>query len=175
MSKQQPGNPVDADTGYEACYACGKCTSGCPTAGEMDIPPHRVMRLLQLGATQGLLAASGPWQCVGCQTCLARCPNQIDIPAALAQLRHEAYARGHVQHAGGAVVFDRLFLGMLRRHGRVNDAVVALRYKLRQGGLLKDWRLGLRMWRAGKLKLRASSVADPAELEPLFDAGREED
>ena len=31
------------------CYQCGKCSAGCPMAGQMDIPPTRLIRLLQLG------------------------------------------------------------------------------------------------------------------------------
>jgi ferredoxin len=50
------------------CYQCGKCTAGCPTAAQMDIPPTRLIRLLQLGDSESALRAGSIWQCVSCQT-----------------------------------------------------------------------------------------------------------
>ncbi len=160
---------VDTETGFLSCYQCAKCTSGCPVADRMDLKPHQVMRLLQLGETEELLAAGGPWQCVGCETCTARCPNDVDISVALAQIREEALKRGIVAGAGNKPFFDDLFLGMIKRRGRVNDGMLVMRYKLHAGGMLKDWRLGLKMFKAGKLKLRTPSVARMNEVAGLFE------
>ena len=41
-------------------------------------------------------------------------------------------------------------------------------FKLRAGGLLRDWRLGLKMWRAGKMKLTLPKVQDTDSVERLF-------
>jgi len=160
---------VDKATGFAACYGCAKCTSGCPTAHRMDLKPHQIMRLLQLGRTDEILAASAPWRCVGCQTCRARCPNAIDIPAAMVQIRGAALGAGPVAGAGGIPFFDKLFLDMIRRGGRVNDGLVAFRYRLKRGGLLEDWRIGLKMLRAGKLKMRTPRVADVRDVARLFE------
>ena len=159
---------MDKATGFAACYGCAKCTSGCPTAHRMDLKPHQIMRLLQLGKTDEVLAASAPWRCVGCQTCLARCPNAIDIPAAMAQIRVAALGAGR-RGAGGIPLFDKLFLDMVRRGGRANDGLVAFRYRLKRGGLLEDWRIGLKMLRAGKLKMRTPRVADVRDVARLFE------
>src|SRR5450755_1019811 len=63
------------------CYQCGKCTAGCPTAGQMDIPPTHLIRLLQLGDSQSALRAGSIWQCVSCQTRTTRCPKRVDCAA----------------------------------------------------------------------------------------------
>ncbi len=168
-----PRGLVDAATGFLSCFGCAKCTAGCPTADSMDLKPHQVMRLLQLGHDEELLAASAPWRCVGCQTCLARCPNGVDIPAALAQVREAALRRGPPDSAGGIPVFDELFLDMVRRRGRANDGLVAFRYRLRTGGLTADWKMGLRMLRAGKMKLRTPAVADREAVARLFEEADE--
>jgi heterodisulfide reductase subunit C len=141
----------------------------------MDLKPHQVMRLLQLGQVEEVLAASGPWRCVGCQTCLARCPNAVDIPAVLARVRQAQLGRRSPVGAGGIVDFDELFLDMVRRRGRVNDGLVAFRYRMRTGGLFDDWRLGLKMLKAGKMRLRTAPVIDRDGVARLFEAGGEED
>lgn len=160
---------MDNTTGFAACYGCGKCTSGCPAAHRMDLKPHQIMRLLQLGRTDELLAASAPWRCVGCQTCRARCPNGIDIPAVLVQIRGAALRAGSAAGAGGIPLFDELFLDMIRRGGRANDGLVALRYRLKRGGLFEDWRIGLKMLRAGKLKMRTPRVANVRDVARIFE------
>ncbi len=160
---------VEAECGFGSCYGCGKCTSGCPVAERMEITPHQMMRLLQLGEIEELLAATAPWLCVGCQTCLARCPNKVDIPLALAQIRSEALKRGITANAGNIPFFDDLLLGMIERSGRVNDGMMAFRYQLHAGGLLNDWRIGLKMFRAGKMKLRVPGVVDTESVKKLFD------
>ena len=160
---------VEAECGFESCYGCGKCTSGCPVANQMEITPHQMMRLLQLGEIEQLLAAAAPWLCLSCQTCFARCPNNVDIPTALAQIRCEALKRGITVNAGNIPFFDDLMLGMIERSGRVNDGMMAFRYQLHAGGLLNDWRIGLKMFRAGKMKLRVPGVKDTESVKKLFD------
>jgi len=164
-----PEIKIDDETCFAQCFSCAKCTSGCPVADEMDIKPHQAMRLLQLGEIEQLLAAESPWLCIGCQTCLARCPNNVDIPGAFSRIRQEAIDRGQLDKAGNVPVFDELMLGMIKRRGRVNDGVMAVRYKLKAGGLFKDWRMGLKMFRAGKLKLFAKGVADRSSVSGLFE------
>ncbi len=163
-----PTAVVGDETGFQSCYGCAKCTSGCPVAEQMDIKPHQMVRLLQLGRIEELLSAAGPWLCVGCQTCLARCPNKVDIPLALAYIRSEAIRRGTVENAGNILFFDELLLRMIERRGRVNDGLMALRYKLRAGGLLRDWRIGMKMFKAGKLKLTVPGVVDTDSVRRLF-------
>lgn len=156
-------------TGFPSCYGCAKCTAGCPVADQMDIKPHQAMRLLQLGRAEELVPAGAQWKCVGCQTCLARCPNRVDIPAVWTHFRGEALRQGRTEQAGTIPLLDELMLGAIRRRGRVNDSVMAMRFKLRAGGLLKDWRLGLKMWKTGKLRLFVPGVKDAPSVERLFE------
>jgi len=168
---------IDEETCYAQCFSCAKCTSGCPVADDMDIKPHQAMRLLQLGQTEELVGAESPWLCIGCQTCLGRCPNNVDIPSAFSRIRQEAISRGQLDKAGTVPLFDDLMLGMIERNGRVNDALMAAKYKFKAGGLLKDWRMGLKMFRAGKMKLFMKGVEDRAGVARLFEkhTGKSED
>ncbi|MDP6636718.1 MAG: 4Fe-4S dicluster domain-containing protein [Phycisphaerae bacterium] len=164
-----PEIKIDEETCYAQCFSCAKCTSGCPVADEMDIKPHQAMRLLQLGEVDQLVVAASPWICVGCQTCLGRCPNNVDIPSAFSRIRQEAIERGQLDNAGNVPLFDDIMLGMIKRKGRVNDGLMAAKFKFKAGGLFKDWRMGLKMLKAGKMKLFMKGVNDRAGVAGLFD------
>ncbi|MFL7807317.1 MAG: 4Fe-4S dicluster domain-containing protein, partial [Anaerolineae bacterium] len=59
------------------CYQCGKCSAGCPIAFEMDYPPHQVIRGVQMGMRDLVLASSTIWLCAACETCSTRCPQDV--------------------------------------------------------------------------------------------------
>jgi heterodisulfide reductase subunit C len=77
-----------------ACYQCGKCTAGCPVGEVMEIPPHQVIRLLQIGQPGRALAAQTIWTCAACLTCAARCPKDVDLARIMEALRTIALRRG---------------------------------------------------------------------------------
>lgn len=76
-----------------SCNLCGKCTAGCPIANVMDIKPHQVVRLAQIGAGF-LLGSKTIWLCACCLTCVSRCPKQIDIPKIMESLRTLILSKG---------------------------------------------------------------------------------
>lgn len=69
------------------CIQCGKCTAGCPASHGMDILPHQVIRLLQLGQIEKLLDSKAIWSCAACFTCVSRCPRGVDISKIMEALR----------------------------------------------------------------------------------------
>ncbi len=70
-----------------SCYQCGKCSAGCPIAFAMDLLPHQVIRLLQLGLVSEVENSSAPWYCVGCLTCMTRCPRGVDVSRVMEAIR----------------------------------------------------------------------------------------
>ena len=60
------------------CYQCGCCTAGCPIGEDMDPPPSKAIRLLQLDRADELLKSSGIWMCASCLVCGTRCPRAVD-------------------------------------------------------------------------------------------------
>jgi heterodisulfide reductase subunit C len=70
-----------------ACYQCGKCTAGCPLAFSMDILPHTIIRLMQLGQVERALSSKSPWHCAACLTCSSRCPKGVDLARVMEALR----------------------------------------------------------------------------------------
>ena len=70
-----------------ACYQCGKCSAGCPSAPFMDLLPHMVIRLLQMGKVAEVLEASSPWLCACCEMCATRCPRGVDVTRVMEAVR----------------------------------------------------------------------------------------
>jgi len=62
-----------------ACYQCGKCSSGCPSADRMDNIPSQFIKLIQLGMDEKVKKSNTPWVCLTCFICTVRCPKGIDI------------------------------------------------------------------------------------------------
>lgn len=75
----------------KVCLQCGKCTSGCPFAEDMDYTPHQIVHLVQLGLIEELMDSEAIWICATCFTCHSRCPVAIDIAALSDAIRLLAY------------------------------------------------------------------------------------
>lgn len=71
----------------KVCLQCGKCTSGCPFAEEMDYTPHQMVHLAQIGLMDELIRCEAIWFCATCFTCHSRCPMAIDVAALSEALR----------------------------------------------------------------------------------------
>jgi heterodisulfide reductase subunit C len=76
------------------CYQCGNCSGGCPVAFAMDVSPHHIIRLLQLGQEDTALKANTMWLCVSCLQCYSRCPKFVDLSKILEALRQVGLRKG---------------------------------------------------------------------------------
>ena len=181
LATQAAGPPADLAshlhhaTGQSVCdcYQCGKCTAGCPLASEMDIPPHQVLRLLQIGSARHerrALESLSIWLCLTCEACAARCPQNVEIPRIMDHLRHESLRRNRVHPQGRAVLaFHRAFLASLRRGGRLHEVSLIADFKLRTLRLFQDVLLTPKLLARGKLKLRPPRIAGHRAIQRIFD------
>ncbi|MBN1900721.1 4Fe-4S dicluster domain-containing protein [Candidatus Sumerlaeota bacterium] len=69
------------------CYQCGKCSAGCPMVDFMELLPHQVIRLAQIGKWKEICEANTAWICAACLTCSVRCPRGIKIAEVMEALR----------------------------------------------------------------------------------------
>ncbi|HXY42441.1 MAG TPA: 4Fe-4S dicluster domain-containing protein [Vicinamibacteria bacterium] len=155
------------------CYQCGKCSAGCPMAEEMDHPPSRLLRFVQTHEPRheaALLASRAIWLCLGCETCVSRCPNDVDLPRAIDFFREQALAKGVAHREARAILaFHRAFLGSIERHGRLYELELIARYKLATGRLMQDVALAPSMFAKGKIGLLPHRISGREALARIFE------
>jgi len=61
----------------------------------MEYGPDRILRLIQFGQRERLLASRDPWLCLGCEMCGAHCPNDIDIYEVMIALKEISEDMGY--------------------------------------------------------------------------------
>jgi heterodisulfide reductase subunit C len=143
----------------------------------MDVPPTRVMRMLQMGEVERALGAASPWDCVSCQTCTARCPQGVDPAGVMDALRQLAVERGCVPSERRRVLaFQQAFLANIRRNGRLDEIELTALFKLRAfrhdrrlALLFRDAGLAPALRRRGKLHLRGERPAGRAVVARIFE------
>lgn len=158
-----------------ACYGCKKCSNGCPLSFAMDLHPYQVVRLAQLGQVERLEKCRTIWVCASCQTCLTRCPNQVDLPRFMDWLKERLYKGGGSVEQARTLLFHRLFLAEVKTRGRVFEGSLMARYLIKSGGALgpealANARLGLAMFKRGRLKLIPAGTRQRRWLKALFKA-----
>jgi heterodisulfide reductase subunit C len=155
------------------CYQCGKCTAGCPLAAEMDYAPNQILRLLQLGLPgmeDEVLRALSIWLCLTCETCAARCPQEVDLPKIMDHLRQNSLRRRLVHpQARDILAFHRSFLDSIRRNGRLHEVGLISAYKLRTLHLLQDVLVAPKLLARGKLNPLARAIAGQADVARIFE------
>jgi heterodisulfide reductase subunit C2 len=151
------------------CYQCKKCSGGCPAAGLAQMTPSEVIRRLQLGGGEELLESDMVWLCLSCETCFTRCPMRINAAAVMDALRVLAVAKGAPAPKGNMPLFNKLFLGTVKRFGRAYDLPALAAYKLRTGDMADDVKKLPAMLRKGKMAVLPPSGADRKTVRRIFD------
>jgi len=153
----------------ELCYHCHKCTAGCPVVNSMAYGPDRILRMITLEQHDEILRSRDIWLCAGCYTCATYCPNDIDISAVMDALRQIAVARGLPAGERDALLFHRLFLGVVRRLGRSHEAAMLGLFKLlSRVPIYKDMDSGARLFLRGKVPILPESTRSAADVQQIF-------
>jgi heterodisulfide reductase subunit C len=168
VEKQSQGN-------LSACLQCKKCTSGCPVSGWADIKPHELVRLAQLGLQDELLGSRMIWDCTSCQTCVTRCPQQVDIASLNDALRRMSRRARQVNRQTTVPAFNDIFLRTVKKRGRMFEAGLMASFKLRTMQLFSDMgKLPMMLWK-GKMPLWSGKVKGRKQREELFRRARDMD
>ena len=157
-----------ADVSLNRCYQCKKCSVGCPVAGQTESPPSEIIRRLQLGAGDELLQTDLIWTCLSCETCYARCPNEINFAAVIDALRAVALEKGVAKPEGNPPLFNRLFLNTVKTYGRAYDLQMITLYKIGTGNIMADTEKFPTMIKKGKMALLPPSGADKRKVRRIF-------
>jgi heterodisulfide reductase subunit C len=157
----------------QRCYHCRKCTAGCPLAFAMEHNPNRVIRLIQMGRREEVLGSATIWLCVSCETCITRCPNEVDIARMMDVLRQMAIETGVAAKEKNILRFHEAFLANIRMGGRINEPAMMVHYKLKSGDLFSDMAMGIDMFRKGKLSLISPRTKDMRNVRRIFEKTRQ--
>lgn len=157
-----------SDSSVRRCFQCGKCSAGCPMRDFMEHPPNRIVRLLQLGQYERVLAGRSIWYCASCETCSSRCPNKVDLAAIMDALRKCSWdAAGHSKESYVQLA-NKLFLDNIRTYGRQYEMRLAAVFNMKSGQFLKDFMLGPKLITKGKLKMFHQKNKNLPEIEKIF-------
>jgi len=163
VNKKIDGVPI------QRCYHCRKCTAGCPVASYMEYNPNKVVKMIQNGKREEVLNSSTIWLCLSCETCITRCPNQVDIARMMDVLRQMAIESGIGAREKNILKFHESFLSGIKRGGRINEPVMMVQYKLKSGDLFSDMAMGLDMLMKGKLSLLSPRTKDLKLVKDIFE------
>jgi heterodisulfide reductase subunit C len=158
---------VESHANLAACLQCKKCTSGCPVAAMADIKPHEMVRKVQLGQRDEVLASRMLWQCTSCQTCATRCPQNVSVAALNDGLRRMS-VRAKAPTASTAPTFNTIFMNAVRKRGRMNEAGLMAAFKLKTMRLFEDMGKLPMMLLKGKMPLWQRAAPGRGEREALF-------
>jgi heterodisulfide reductase subunit C2 len=157
-----------SEQNVQLCYHCHKCTSGCPVAAEMRYGPDHVLRMVQLGQKDRLLACADIWVCASCETCGTRCPNEIDIARIMDSLRQMAYQEHAQVGEPDALKFHKLFLGLTRLFGRMHEASLMGILTLQTMKLASDVKTIFSLLFKGKAPLLPKPVKDRQTIQQIY-------
>jgi heterodisulfide reductase subunit C len=155
------------------CYYCLRCSAGCPAAYAMDYTPAQILRMVQLGQKEELLSSSAIWLCIGCETCGARCPNEIHAGAVIDALRQMAMAEGVPAAERSVHTMHESFLNSIRLWGRLHELTMILEHKMRSRDLLSNLDMGVEMLLKGKIHPLPKRIEGIEEVRRLFEMGEE--
>jgi heterodisulfide reductase subunit C len=159
---------------FDRCYQCLTCTLGCPMARYMDYPPNELVRMVQLGLKKEVLGCSTIWICASCEACIARCPNDVDIPHLMDVLHQMALREGVKPREPHVKKFHDAFLDPVMRFGRQHEGLMSAEHFMRSRDFsVKTLKvaagLGIGMVTKGKLKiLPPKSGKGRSEVKQLF-------
>jgi heterodisulfide reductase subunit C len=153
------------------CYQCKRCTAGCPVAGFAGLHPAQIVRAVQLGDLESIMADRFIWLCTGCQTCSTRCPQEIDVAGIMDELRMLAYEHDLVRKDAPFASILRYNADSFKRWGRMYELELLARDKImRPSSMTDDLMLGVKMVMKGKIGFVPSRGGDRAQMRRMVDA-----
>ena len=148
----------------------------------MDILPHQIIRMMQFGLLEEVLASKTIWICASCYTCGTRCPNDVDIAKVMDALRRRSLKSGISPGEKTTPPFHSAFLNSIKSLGRVHELGMVRQYKMKSGGMFKDIKgfindakLGWKLFRKGKLRLSSDKIMGMNSIEEIFRKAEQEE
>jgi heterodisulfide reductase subunit C len=155
-----------------SCYQCGKCTAGCPVAPEMSHTPNQIIRLIQLGLKEEVLASLTIWLCASCETCTTRCPKEVDIAKIMDTMRIMSVKEGYACKEPTVLKFNETFLNSIKNNGRLQETRLAIAYNLKTKQFFKDMGLGQKLFLKGKMSFLGNKIQGKEAIQAIFERSK---
>jgi heterodisulfide reductase subunit B len=141
----------------------------------MDLVPHQLLRAVQLGQSERVLKSRTIWICANCQTCVTRCPHNIDLPRAMDVIKQLAVELDVKPPIASIPVFNQAALRGIQMFGRMYElgllgelkTVTLFKGAVDLNQLVKDVRMGVQMFLSGKIKLLPERGRIPKDLKSV--------
>jgi len=171
---------VAMETGIQvaSCYQCMRCSNSCPVSTNMDIKPHQVVRMVQLGQRERLLECSSIWICLSCEMCSTYCPNEIDVAGLMNHLKNLVVSSQKKPAEIDIATFHEVFLNVLQTSGRINDLQLMRQFRWKglvrrdlpaRGEMMKDFHLAMDLLKRKRLKLFPERSGATGEVRRIFE------
>jgi heterodisulfide reductase subunit C len=129
----------------------------------MTYGPDRLIRLIHLGQKAAVLSSPDIWICLACETCGARCPNDINTAHVMDALRQLAHAEGMRPNQPRVALFHNIFVTVIRFTGQMHEATLLGVYKVLSGDLFSDLVVGGQLFLKGKIPIRPK-ISRPGDM-----------
>ena len=143
----------ESNQDVNACFQCRKCAVGCPIAFAMDLTPTQIIHAVRLGLENAVLNSKTIWLCASCHTCTTRCPQDVDIARVMDAARILAIRRGVQPSIKSVRRFYYTAVKNIERFGRLYELGLIMALKLKSREFTKDMKLGMGMFKKGKIKV----------------------
>jgi len=152
------------------CLQCGLCSASCPLSQHMDYTPRRLMHLSREGFKDEALSSYTIWLCTACYRCMVECPKKINLTHLMYALKERAIKERVYPKRFPIPVMARQFCAMIRGSGRITESWLMVRVFLRTAvwRLFGMRRLGWKLFRTGRMNLKADKIERRDELTTLL-------
>jgi heterodisulfide reductase subunit C len=119
----------------------------------MDLKTAQVMHSIRLNREDTVLNCKAIWLCVGCETCSARCPQQVEPADAMNAARILALRKGIKPSVEEIGLYYNIFVSSMWLNGKIHDLTVVGLTSLLSGRLIEDIPLAMQFLFHGRVKL----------------------
>jgi heterodisulfide reductase subunit C len=160
-----------------SCIQCGTCSATCPLSTYMDLTPRKIIAMVRAGFKTEVLTNRTIWLCASCYSCTVDCPKSIKITDVMYALKREAIIEGIYPKRFNIPILARTFFTQVRRHGRLSEVYLMMKYYLATNPLqaFSQMKLAARLFGAGRLSVLEHGVKGKTQLRSLLQKASEEE
>jgi heterodisulfide reductase subunit C len=154
------------------CIQCGTCSATCPLSTYMDYTPRRIIAMTRAGFKEEALNSFTIWLCASCYLCTVECPKEIRITDVMYILKQYAIQEKHYKKRFPIPILSKAFFKIVEKSGRNSEGklLFILYMKTNPIQLLKRFRMGIKLWSKGRIKLSSDSIIERKQLKTILSA-----